>query len=200
MAEPSEEYAVLLAQARRGDRDALDRLTRLYEPELRIVARVQLGPALRPYLDSVDLVQSVHRSLLLGVQRLKLRVETPQQLLALALLMVKRKVARHWRRHRRQDRLSGRPAPDRHEEVTDLITALSCPDPDPARAAQVRDAVGHLWAHLDATERQLIELRLLGHNTAEVARELGLDADGLRVRLSRLRVRLQANGVLSEWL
>jgi RNA polymerase sigma factor (sigma-70 family) len=200
MSEPSEEYAALLEQARRGDQEALARLTQRYEAELRIVARVQLGPALRPYLDSIDLVQSVHKSLLLGLRDNKLRISTPQELLALALTIVKRKVARHWRRLRRQDRPSAAPADPADTEVPDLMASLSCPDADPARAAQLRDALQQLWRHLDETERRVIELRLQGHNTAEVARALGLDADVLRVRLSRLRVRLQASGVLTEWL
>ena len=42
----------------------MEELVAAYEPEVRLVARVRLGTALRPYLDSVDLVQSVHRSVL----------------------------------------------------------------------------------------------------------------------------------------
>lgn len=53
---------------------------------------------------------------------------------------------------------------------------------------------------LDETERRLIELRLEGCTTAEVARQLGLDPDVLRVRLGRLRRRLRQNGLLTEWL
>jgi RNA polymerase sigma-70 factor (ECF subfamily) len=73
-------------------------------------------------------------------------------------------------------------------------------DGDPARAAAVNDALRHLWATLDVTERRVIELRLEGHSTAEVARQLDLDADVLRVRLSRLRQRLRAGGMLDDWI
>src|SRR6188508_2597024 len=58
----------ILARARTGDEDALTELARQYEPEVRAVARVRLGPALRPYLDTMDLVQSVHRSLMVGLR------------------------------------------------------------------------------------------------------------------------------------
>src|SRR5688500_16131017 len=105
MSEPQDEYAVLVEQARAGDPGALDRLTRQYEKELRLFARVQLGLALRPYLDTLDLVQSVHRSLMMGLRQNKFDVSRPQDLLALALTMVRRKVARHWRRMQRQKRL-----------------------------------------------------------------------------------------------
>src|ERR1051326_9256484 len=107
MPETANDFAALLARARGGDRAALEQLTTEYEPKLRLVARVLLGPALRPYLDSVDLVQSVHRSLMLGLRDEKFTPEGPENLLALALTLVRGKVARHWRRLQRQQRLSG---------------------------------------------------------------------------------------------
>jgi RNA polymerase sigma-70 factor (ECF subfamily) len=196
MPEADKEFAALLAQARAGDTAALAELARRYEPEVRLVARVQLGPAMRPHLDSMDLVQSVHRSLMLGLRAGKFDVSSPDQLVALALTVVRRKVARKWRHLRRQQRS----LPGRAESLDLTLASLAVPDSDPARAAELRDATEHLCAGLDETERRVLELRLEGHSTAEVARELGLDADVLRVRLSRLRRRLHTYGVLDEWL
>jgi RNA polymerase sigma-70 factor (ECF subfamily) len=198
MSEPQDEYAVLVEQARAGDQAALDRLTRQYEKELRLFARVQLGLALRPYLDTLDLVQSVHRSLMMGLRQNKFDVSRPQDLLALALTMVRRKVARHWRRMQRQKRLEAEPSGE--PSAPRLLAELSCPQADPAAAAQFQDAVRHLWEHLDPTERRVMELRLEGCTTPEIADELGLDKNTLRVRLFRLRQRLQEAGVLTEWL
>src|SRR5262245_54674242 len=103
MSETSSEFVALLEKARQGDRDCLTELARKYEPEVRIVARVLLGPALRPYVDSLDLVQSVHRSLLLGLRDAKFQIVSPEQLVGLAVTMVRRKVARKWRQNRRQE-------------------------------------------------------------------------------------------------
>src|SRR5437867_7881602 len=99
------DFAALLARARGGDRQALEQLARQYEPKVRIVARVLLGPALRPYLDSMDLVQSVHRSLMLGLRVKKYDLAGPENLVALAVTLVRRKVARQWRHLQRQQRL-----------------------------------------------------------------------------------------------
>ena len=112
--------------------------------------------------------------------------------------MVRRKIGRLWRHHQRQKRLTDTRSDS--ASLPDALNALSSPNGDPARAAQVRDAVQHLCTHLDDGERQLMELRLQGHTTAEVARALGQDADVLRVRLSRLRHRLRTQGLLDEWL
>src|SRR5262245_12741157 len=91
-------FAVLLSRARWGDAEAVSELCRQYEPRLRVVARVLLGPALRPVLDSMDLVQSVHRSLLVGIREDKFTIATLENLIALALTLLRRKVARQWRR------------------------------------------------------------------------------------------------------
>lgn len=186
-------FQELLASARTGDAEAIEQIARMYEPDLLIAARVHLGPALRPYLDSIDLVQSVHRSLMLGLRNDKLLVTDARSLLALALKMVRRKVARQWRRHRRQVRTDV-------EHPADVLATLSRRAVNPAAEAEVRDTLARLWEELDADDRALIELRLEGLNTAEAAERLNKSPQALRVRLHRLRKRLEAEQVLSEWL
>jgi RNA polymerase sigma-70 factor (ECF subfamily) len=192
------DYAGLVALASRGDRDALDELSRRYEPKIRIVARLVLGPALRPYLDSVDLTQSVHRSLLLGLREGKLVLDDPEQLIGLAVTMLRRKAARHWRHLQRQRRLSGAgPAPGDRSAV---LASLGGGGSDPVAEAQFRDQVEHLCAHLDETERRILDLRLEGHTSNEIAAQVGLSHVNVRVRLTRLRQRLQASGVVADWV
>jgi RNA polymerase sigma-70 factor (ECF subfamily) len=191
MSSTNNNFGELLQRARSGDQGAITEVVQRYEGEVRVVAHFLLGRDLRPYLDSGDLVQSVHRSLLLGLRNDKFDIDSPKKLVALALGMVRRKAARHWRRCKRQLRLD--------VESNELPAALVCGQ-DPACAAQIQDALYHLWNNLDAEERRIVELRLEGQSTAEVARTLSLDADILRVRLSRLRRRLRVTGVLTEWL
>ena len=197
MSETNKPFAELLGRARAGDSAALAELARQYEPEVRVVARVLLGPALRPYLDSVDLVQSVHRSLMAGLRNEKFEFEKPEQIVALAVTMVRRKIGRQWRRHQRQRRFSGA---DLSGSLPDALHALAMPDGDPARAAQIQDSIRQVCENLDDSENHIMALRLQGFSTAEVARQLKLDADVLRVRLSRLRQRLRSQGLLDEWL
>jgi RNA polymerase sigma-70 factor (ECF subfamily) len=198
MSTPEIPFPELLRLARSGDRDALDRLVRTYEADVRIAARVLLGPALRAHLDTVDLVQSVHRSLMLGVRQDKFDVASPAQLIALALTMVRRKVARKWRRHRRQ--LPVGVATNSDDDLGDVLTSLHSTETDPARAVQLRDAAARVFRGLDEADRRLLELRLEGWSTADIARQLGQNPDVLRVRLSRLRKHLLDNGVLGDWL
>lgn len=198
MTQVSEPFAVLLARSRQGDPQALGELCREYEPRLRTVARVLLGPALRPYLDSMDLVQSVHRSLLIGFREEKFDISTPENLVALALTLLRRKVARHWRRLQRQQRLDAAHSSD--EILPKILSDLSSPEGDPAQVAQFRDLLGEVCRQLDATERQILDLRLEGFTTAEIAQQLGMNHVTVRVRLTRLRERLRTKGVLYDWL
>src|SRR4051794_29561230 len=126
MSASREQFAELMQRARQGEGVALEELARLYEPEVRIMAHVLIGPALRPHLDSMDLVQSVHKSLMVGMRQGKLPLAAPKTPLPLALTMVRRKVARQWRRHRRQKR--GDEAVD-VGELADLLALLASPDP-----------------------------------------------------------------------
>jgi RNA polymerase sigma-70 factor (ECF subfamily) len=195
MPEPDQSFADLLHLARAGDQAALEQLARTYEDDVRIAARVHLGPALRPYLDSLDLVQSVHRSLLLGLRNDKFDVTNPASLIALALTMVRRKVSRQWRRHRRQLRLE----PGDADAPIDVLTTLSNRSATPQQASALRDAMARLWRELDAEDRRYLDLLLHGWSSVEAAELMGKTPGALRVRLHRLRKRLEEEGVLADW-
>jgi RNA polymerase sigma factor (sigma-70 family) len=196
--EPSLDFAALMARAKAGDTAAVEELVRQYEPEVRIVARVLLGPALRPHLDSIDLVQSVHRSLLVGLRQNKLEIGGPAQLIGLVLTMLRRKVARKWRHMRRQQRLSH--GPTGAAELAGLLVSVGSGETDPARAAELKDSVQQLCSGLADVDRRLIEMRMEGHTTAEAARAMDMDRQVLGVRLQRLRKKLVDAGLDSDWL
>ncbi|VTR98203.1 RNA polymerase sigma factor [Tuwongella immobilis] len=193
----------LLVQARQGNADALLEIARQYEPQVRAVARVRLGAALRPYLDTIDLVQSVHRSLLMGLRQNKFEFTGPEQLIALALTIVRRKAARQWQRAQRQSRPecghgAGGDAGS-GANLPEVILALSDDTPEPTHTVANRDAVERLCRELPASDRQLLELSAMGYRTVEIADMLGQNADILRVKLSRLRAKLRASGVRDDW-
>ena len=179
----------LLARLNSGDEDCLVRLLSDYEPEIRRVARLRLGPLLRPHLDSVDLVQSVCVALIEGFRHEQFAVSDPEKLVALASGIIRRKVARTWRRCRRESAAEERLAAEADRSAQQRSDAS-----DPAEEVRHREEIAQLLGRLDPADRQLVELRLAGCSTAEAARRLGADADVLRVRLSRLRKRLTAGG------
>ena len=193
------DFDLLLIAARSGDSEALEKLVAQYEPELRIVARMRLGAALRPHLDSIDLVQSVHRSLLVGLRADRFDISSPEKLIALALTIVRRKVAKHWRHLKRQQRLSG--VDDGcSDDLVDTLLALQSSEPTASESSGIREHLQRLMLELDPIEKQLIAMRIDGFSTIDVARALDLDPDVLRVKLSRVRKRLREKGFEDELL
>ncbi len=194
--EPNREFADLLLQARAGDTEAQSRLCREYERQVYIVVRVLLGPMLRPHLDSIDLVQSVHRSLLAGIRDEKFELTTPQGLIALACTMVRRKVARKWRKIRRQSASGSGPSDS--QLLCRTLRGLYSRERSPADMVQYDDSLEKLCESLNPIERQMLERKLEGYTTGEVAEHLGLHPVAVRVRWSRLRERLAAQDILLD--
>ena len=156
MSEAPDDFAKLLARGRDGDREALTKLAERYESKVRLVARARLGPALRQHLDSMDLVQSVHRTLITGLREGKFNISTPEKLVALALVMVRRKVAHHWRRIQREQRTP--PLPQGPAQLATLLDSLVSHAQDPASALQFTEAVQCLCDTLNATEQRVLEI------------------------------------------
>jgi RNA polymerase sigma-70 factor (ECF subfamily) len=200
MTEGQDEFAALMTRVRLGDREALLHLLGCYQREVQQVARYLLGRKLQQRLDPSDLLQSVHRTLILGLRDNKITVHSEQKLVNLAVAVARNKIARAARDLRYQER---------HASPL-LETALSSPagaaaatrndQEDPARLIEHADAVERLLERLEEADRELLRLRIEGHSTAEVARLLGLNADVLRVRLSRLRQKLRESDLLSQWV
>jgi RNA polymerase sigma-70 factor (ECF subfamily) len=187
-----------MARVRLGDEDAVAQLLLHYEKEVQRTAQALLSRSLRSYLDPADLVQSVHRTLLHCLREDKIEVASPEKLCALAVTVARRKIIQHWR-HRECERRF-------HQGLAETegpgaqATVGPTPAPDPVHTAEYKELLERLRANLDETEQRVVELRLQGYSTAAVARKLGLDADVLRVRLGRLRHRLQQSRLLSGWL
>jgi RNA polymerase sigma-70 factor (ECF subfamily) len=194
---PADDLGPLLDEVRAGDDAALSRLLQQYEPRLRTAARVLLGPFLRPHLDSIDLVQSVHRELLPGLREGKYDLSSSQQLLGLALTVIRRKVARNWRRLQREQKLGS--LPENPDAPPETALASRHADDDPLANALVNDAIQTMLRRLGADDRRLVERRLQGHSTTDIAQELNCDPHILRARLSRLRQKLRAEG-FADWL
>ena len=189
-------FDTLLHQVKSGSEAALTRLVHEYENEVRLAARMLLGSKLRRYVDSIDLVQSVHFTLFEGLKQGKFEITSPENLVGLAVTIVRRKIINHWRRQERHQRWQ---AAESQQSIQDAAAGGDL-QLGPAEVAEQKDAVDFILHQLQGTDRRLIELRLEGLTTAEVAERLQIDSHVLRVRLGRLRERLRVRGLLTDWL
>ncbi|MCC6511984.1 MAG: sigma-70 family RNA polymerase sigma factor, partial [Pirellulaceae bacterium] len=175
-----EQFVHLMARATSGDIDAQTDICSQYERQVRIVARVLLGAALRPHLDSMDLMQSVHKSLLMGLRDKRFDVSSPEKLVSLACTIVRRKVARKWRINRRQIML------DTHATTHDTLEAtlhtLTPGGTTPMEKAALTESIQSLCEGLSDVERVMVQRRMEGFTTGEVAAELKIHPVAIRVR------------------
>jgi len=72
-------------------------------------------------------------------------------------------------------------------DISELVSRETCP----ARKLELDEFLAEFLDELEPIDRQLITKRLQGYTTAEVARELDVEAGALRLRLFRLRKSFQ---------
>jgi RNA polymerase sigma factor (sigma-70 family) len=183
------EFPALFVDVRERKKQAFADLLRPYRDRVHSLAQGMIGPMLRPHVDAADLVQELELILWLGFSSGAYDVARPGQLLALAKTILRGCVARQWRAVKHMS-MSTTFEGKLDVTMTDIPLPARHAEPDPGSAVDDADSVGHILNQLDAEDRRLVEMRLQGLSTAEVARRLGVDAGCLRVRLSRLRARM----------
>ena len=85
-------------------------------------------------------------------------------------------------------------------DLSALLASESGSEQDPAQIVEQRERIELLLASLNERQRRVIELRLLGHSTADAARMMGVKANVLRAQLSELRQQLRQAGLLTAWI
>lgn len=187
-ADTSREFVRLIDRIRCGDERALEKLLAAVAIPLRRMADRLIGSSLRPHLDAEDLVQAVSLILWRGLQDGKFEVAGPRQLMRLSATLLKRQTARAVRRLKSALALTSSPDINPGATLVDLpIFSVNYVTEQVERHDQIR----HLMTRVDANDRRLLELMLLGHSIAAAARLLNVEPPTLRMRLSRLRVRLR---------
>ena len=144
------------------------------------------------------MLQSVHRSVLVGLREQKFDISSTDKLVALACTMVRRKVTRKWRSHRRQERWNN--PSSQGEDFYTTLNLLRKSDQDPSQIAVYNDSVENFYKSLSDLERTMLERRLDGFTTDEVAAELGIHPIAIRVRWSRLRQQLESASIFADWV
>ena len=190
--DPGGEFEVLLSRVHAGDQLAAEQLVNRYQPAVLRAVRSRLGKPMRGFLDSMDIVQSVHLSLLIGLHREKFQLRSPDQLIALAALMVQRKIARHWAHRKRSVEAKA----DGRAMAMNSLEQLPAPATTPSLIVSSQEQLAGCLATLDELDQQLVQLKLDGHTTAETAQLLARTPAFIRMRWTRLRQTLRKNGCL----
>jgi len=172
----------LCQRLQQGDPQAATELVRFFEPEIRRAVRVRLtDPRLRRLLDSADVCQSVFAQFFVRVSLGAYDLNDSGDLAALLMTMARHKLLDkvRWMKSLRRDQ---RRLDDAGSDAMNQVTERQ---PGPDEQAAHNDLLHEVRRRLTEQERQLVDLRIEGHEWQEISVEMSAGADALRKQLKR---------------
>jgi RNA polymerase sigma-70 factor (ECF subfamily) len=173
----------LLARLRRGQQDAATELYLRYAQRLRALVRARCSSQLARRVEPDDIVQSVFRRFFRRVLQGDYDVPPGEELWGLLLVIALNKIRTEETFHRagkRDVRLSTQP--------TDPALLETCAVDD---SALLELCVEDVLGQLPPAHRDLVELRIQGHEVAELARRTGRSKRTVERILQDVRRRLR---------
>lgn len=190
---PDDDSIRLLERVRAQDAAAAEELFHRYLHRLIALAGSRLNGQLARRVDADDIVQSAYRSFFRGAQQGKFVLQRSGDLWRLLAAITLNKLAKQRERHGAAQR-------DVSTELSvhNIMGSLSgvCPDalatdPTPEQAAAIIDEVEFVMRGLDPTQRQILMMRLDGHQLTEIAAEVSRSERTVRRTLDRIKDQLQ---------
>jgi RNA polymerase sigma-70 factor (ECF subfamily) len=184
----------LLNLWRGGDQQAARELFERYVDRLVSVAKRRISERLAGRIDPEDVVQSVFRTFFHRAKEGKFTIADPDDVCRLLARMTVHKVLRKVEHHTAAKRDAGAEvshAKDAQERLADLVDR----EPTPEEANQFLDQLEHFISHLRPEEREILELRMQGYGTEEVALQLGTYDRKVRRVLERIRGLAEQEGI-----
>lgn len=173
----------LLVRLRRGQQDAATQLYLRYAQRLRSLVQSRCSAQLAQRVEPDDIVQSVFRRFFQHAVQGDYDVPPSEELWGLFLVIALNKIRSeeaHHRAGKRDVRLSV-PAAD--------ITSL--PDHGSDDAAILQLCVEDVLGQLSPQQREMVELRIAGHEVAEIARATNRSKRTVERQLQDVRARLR---------
>jgi eukaryotic-like serine/threonine-protein kinase len=170
-----------------GDPTAADEVFHRYLRRLTALARARLAPSVGRRVDPEDAVQSAFRSFFLGARTGRFRFEHGGDLWRLLATITGRKAARLAEHHRAGKRSVGRERPLGSSETWSQVMPVDGSQrPRPEDAVVLADELLAVMRELSPDGRRILELRLQGHDVAEIAGKLGRTERTIRRRFEQL--------------
>jgi RNA polymerase sigma-70 factor (ECF subfamily) len=176
----------LLVRIRAGDQQAATALVRRYEPALRRAVRLRLRDRqLRRFLDSSDICQAVLLRFFVRVAAGQYELDTPEHVLKLLTTLARNQVVNEALQQQAAKRDCRRLVGAGVEEKEAVA-----PGSSPSQHVAGEELLERARHHLGPDDWQLLRLRTEGCEWADIARQLGGTAEGLRKRLARAVARV----------
>ena len=177
----------LLQQVRQGNQDAATQLYTRYVDRLRALAEAKCSANLARRLDAEDIVQSVFRLFFQGVRQGFYDVPAGEDLWKLLLVMALNKIRAKGAYHK---------AAKRDVRLTASVDTSDASVENHLKRSQQPQAfmevvVKEALETLDPRQREMVELRVQGHDIAEIADKTGRSKRTVERNLQEVRNKLR---------
>ncbi|MEX2188660.1 MAG: sigma-70 family RNA polymerase sigma factor [Pirellulales bacterium] len=156
----------LVRRFRRGEQDAATELYLRYADRLEKLAQRETGRDLGPRVDAEDVVQSVFRTFFRRAAQGQYDLPAGEELWRLILVIALNKIRQLGIHHRAAKRSATRTKSVEHWDAVPAATGTS---DDATALSTLGMVVDELLSQLPAAHRTMIEMRIEGHEVAEIA-------------------------------
>lgn len=179
-------FRVLMTELVQGREAAAVEIVERYTAALVAIARREINPQLARRVDPEDVVQSAYRSFFVRMGRGEYELGNGTELWKLLVTITLNKVRKQGKFHHAQKRNVSRDESAQGSGSVPLADLARSAEPGPEDAAMLIDEVAALLAGLRPDDRPVIELRLQGYNSVEIAKETGRAERSVRRILERV--------------
>ena len=170
MSTPTEEQA-LVDLWRQGDEEAARQIVHRYMDRLLMLARRRISQRLASRVDPEDIVQSAYRTFFRRVKEGQFVFAQQDDLCKLLMRITLHKTLRRIAFHKAAKRDPSHEA-DQGEHHRERLLTLLDREPTPEAKCEFFDHLEQFMLKLKPDERKVLEMRLLGHSSEEIAAEL----------------------------
>jgi len=187
------DFHELVERCRMGDQDSSRQLFDIYVDRLVGLARRRISQRLAGRVDPEDVVQSVFRTFFVRLKAGQFRFEDQDDLCKLLMRITVHKALRQVARQQAARRDAERELGQGDEAQRHLVDLISR-EPTPDDVVAFLDHLEHFLSCLRPEERKILEMRLQGHGTEEIAASLGTYDRKVRRCLERIRGLAEQDG------
>lgn len=176
----------LIRRCRQGDQNAARQLVDEYVERLLPLARRRISQRLASRVDAEDIVQSVFRTFFTRLKDDKFEIHDQDDLFRLLVRITLHKTLRQVAHHKAAKRDPNQEmghSDSAHEQLLQILAN----EPTPEDTVSFLDQLEHFMQQLPSEDRRILELRLEGYSTDEIANQLGTYDRKIRRVLERIR-------------
>ena len=162
----------LVQRCRQGDQDAARQLVDAYIERLLPLARKRISQRLASRVDAEDIVQSAFRIFFARLQDDQFEIRDQDDLYRLLVRITLHKTLRQIAHHKAAKRDPSQEIAQ-GENARERLLQILANEPTPEDTVCFLDQLEHFMERLPETERRILELRLEGYSTDEIAQALG---------------------------